>query len=161
MQILSKIWNLGGVFYISLVLSLIIYLFSSEKVKKIIAKSIVILGLFFSLFYSIKASLFTIPNQLFLSARGKIDKDSIGQYTFAQKAKQVLPPNSSGCVLRSWDTPTAYLIEELYPNVFVPIDHYGDTSPCDYLITQFKPFPDLSDKLVFEFGGNYIYKITH
>jgi len=160
MLTLQKIWLYGGWFYLSLLLAI----FLSYSLGQVFKKPILILGLLFAFFFSAKSFLKnfeSLPNfwlDFRLSVAQKINKDSFEQDKFSKEIKAVLPPEATGCVYKSWDIPTRFLIQELYPFVFVPKDINQPASDCQYLISQFEPINTSSHRLIFSSEKGYLYQ---
>jgi len=160
MLIFQKIWLYGGWFYLSLFLAILLTYCLKQKLKKIILT----LGLFFTFLFSARAFLKDLKNlpdfwqDFKLPVAQKIDETSFSQDEFSQELKAILPPAATGCVYKSWDIPTRFLIQELYPFVFVPKEISQPASDCQYLISQFKPINTSSHRLIFSSEKGYLYQ---
>ena len=97
----------------------------------------------------------------FKSPEEKIASYTFGQNAFAANLKKVLPAQAKGCIYWSWDIPTRWLIQELYPRTFIPVKPEYPLQQCDYIISQFKPNEALANFKQWNFGENYLYKIKN
>lgn len=161
MSIINKIWLYGGWFYITLFLFLAVR-FYFPQVKSYAGKILLIIAVLAAIFSATKEIVSRTGdfNNFLTSPEIKLDKDTLGQFGFAQEVKKVLPAGSIGCVYFSWDTPTAYLIQELYPYRFKPIADDYDVRNCGYVISQFEPRNKLNGSLILEYKKTYLYKLA-
>lgn len=160
MLILQKIWLYGGWFYLSLFLAIFLIFSFKRKFKKLISN----ISLFFSLLICLNfflKNLRKLPNywqDFRLPIGQKINKTSFGQEQFAKELKLVLPSNTQGRIYWSWDIPTRFLMQKLYPRVFKAIEKDNSLEKCDYLISQFKPVKILGYQLIFSSEAGYVYR---
>lgn len=160
MLIFQKVWLYGGWFYLSLFLAIVLSFFFKKKFKELILNLSLFLGFLICLNLFLK-NLNKLPNfwqDFKLSSDQKINKTTFGQNKFAKDLRLVLPPDAQGCIYWSWDIPTRFLIQKLYPQIFVAIEKDGSLEKCDYLISQFKPGEVLNYQLIFSSEAGLLYK---
>lgn len=157
-SVLDKICLYGGWFYLSL-LGLVIAAFLVPKTKELVFKIAIFLTIAISLFYFV-SEMKKIPlywQDFTLSYQEKIDKATFNQETFSKQIEEALPEKAEGCILWSWDIPTLFLIQRLYPLKFSAVDKVVRTD-CPYLISQFKPMNLNGYRLIMQAKGGYLYK---
>jgi len=97
----------------------------------------------------------------FNSVDKKIEKETKNQRSFAKEVKKVLPSSSTGCLYRYRDTQAAYLVQELYPLIFRPVNEDNPLINCQYIISQSRPRPNLEKQQILEYKNSYLYKGVH
>lgn len=155
--ILSKIWYLGGWFYILLFVLVLISWFGSRRTKKLIGNLVVIAAAVFAVYFTFKQFIkigvdlkaFSDPLEV------KLDRTTYGQYSYALHLQGILPADESGCILWSFDLATYYLQKELYPRHFRVAREVSEN--CKFVVTQFSPITVEGLTLIDTFEGNYLY----
>lgn len=160
-QLISKILTLGGWFYISLALIAIFAVSIPKKVNDKLVTIILLSGSVLAIFISVTAIFKSMPQieLFFRSDRNKMETSTFNQYYFAQKIRETLNPANDNCVFWSWDIPTKYLIQEVYPIRLNTIWNLSQAKDCDFVISQFNPQPTLKEKQILIYKNNYIYNL--
>ena len=158
---ISKVLQLGGFFYITLALVIVIPFFLDSRLKNKVFSTILVLGMFFTVFTSI----FQITKDLeeiklfFKNDREKIESSTFNQFSFASKIRETLNSQDNNCVFWSWDVATKYLIQESYPVRLKTVWDIDSTKKCDFVVSQFMSRPELNLSPFITFENNFIYKI--
>lgn len=159
MFILQKFWILGGLFYLTLVLSLTVYFLGNAQIKKILPGVLIaaaaILSVYFSTVQFLKIQY--NPQTFFQPVEAKVDQTSMGQYSFALRLREYLPENSQGCIFFVNDLAGYYMRKELYPRSFGLVETAGKS--CNYVVAQFAPLKLQGFEPVLTYKNNYLYKI--
>ena len=152
--IFEKIWNLGGVFYLSLFLGLLLK--KSKFSSFIIITAALVIGS-----YHLLANVPHFINSVNLVTKPlswKLDNLTYGQYEYAQVLNQKIPRTAIGCIYWTWDIPTLYMVEKLYPRYFNPVSGENDPGTCDYLLSWDKPTAIFSYQPLFTYKDYYVYR---
>lgn len=159
-EIIQKFWLLGGWFYLSLILALVIYFVLKKRFRKYLATGLVLVSGAFALVLSFQEISKEVQIELFLkSVDEKQDAVTFNQYSFAKGIREVLPQGANGCIYWSHDLPTLYLQKELYPHRFGILQSGDSNSNCAYIISQFKKIDDPKFSLFYQYQDNYLYKM--
>ncbi len=134
---LAKLWQLFGWYYLLLLLLLLVYFSFLAKIRKLLIWGVVLVTVLVNLWFFGR---FVVQNQwrigaFFQGSEKIMAKTSSGQSTFVKVLREKLPPGATGCVYWYNDTPTVYLISELYPRRFRAIEQGEATNNCNYIIS--------------------------
>ncbi len=162
MEIIGKIWFLGGWFYLSLILAIIVFFFVKNRLRQYLSSAVIIICAVTALTLSFQEILKN-SSQLklfFTPIDEKQDAVTFNQYSFAQGLRRVLPEGANGCIYWSHDLPTLYLQKELYPHRFNILGKGAANRNCIYIISQFKKIDDPKFSLLYQYKDNYLYKMN-
>jgi len=155
---IDKIWLYGGWFYLTLLLTVLFSLIL--PLKRLVVFSGLVLALMIGLSFYVKEmrnladdwQMFRLPYEV------KLSQSDYGQIEFAAQLERTLPLSAKGCLYWSWDVPTRFLIQRLYPRSFVPIEEGASLEKCPYLISQFKPRELVNYQLILASQAGYLYQ---
>lgn len=156
---LEKIWVYGGWFYLSLGASIAAAYLIPQKAKILsIGALILALGWTGWLYGGMVSRLPQALRRLSLPSAQKKAVMTFGQVPFWEQLEQVLPQKASGCIIASWDVPTYFLKQRLYPRRFQVIGNSTELEGCLYVISQFESrnLPGYAPVLVVK--DNVLYK---
>jgi len=136
LDIIYKIWNYGGYFYLTLIFAAFLYIFKSSKdfLLKFIFISAIIISCFFSLREISKFKDLALWKE---SLVNRIDESSLGFYTFINDLSVYIPNQSTVCLIDNEDTSIKYIISRLYPRK-IKIISDDNFNNCHYLISPFR-----------------------
>jgi hypothetical protein len=138
---LEKVWLYGGWFYLSLGASILVASLSPAKAKWLKTGALILaLGWAGWLYGGTVSQLPQALHRLTLPSGEKKDVMTFGQVPFWEELDRVLPADASGCLLASWDVPTHFLQQRLYPRRFKVVIDQKDLQGCPYVISQFKTY---------------------
>src|SRR3990167_1800012 len=158
---IPKVLQLGGFFYITLVLVIVISFFLNNQLKNRAIAIILVTGIFFA----VLTSIFQITKDLeeiklfFRNDREKIESSTFNQFSFANKIRETLNPQDNNCVFWSWDVATKYLIQESYPVRLKTVWNIDSAAKCDFVVSQFTSRSEFNLSPFITFENNFIYKI--
>ena len=158
---ISKVFQLGGFFYITLALAIVTLFFLDSRLKNKVFSTILVLGMFATVFTSI----FQITKDLeeiklfFRNDREKIESSTFNQFSFASKIRETLNSQDNNCVFWSWDVATKYLIQESYPVRLKTVWNIDSAAKCDFVVSQFTSRSEFNLSPFITFENNFIYKI--
>lgn len=162
MALISKIWLLGGWFYLALVFLTALFFLINKKQKIYLSDGILVGAAVFAIFISLQSMAKQFQTNTFLDPIGKkIDKTTFSQFSYAKHLNAILPKGANGCLYWSFDLATYYLQKELYPHRFSTL---GDGLPfgeCKYVISQFRPRVDEKLRLIDSYQNNYLYEVMN
>lgn len=155
---IDKIWLYGGWFYLTLFLAVLLDLIL--PLKRLIVFSSLVLALIIGLSFYAKEmrNLADDWQKLRLPYEIKLNQAAYGQIEFAGQLERTLPLSAKGCLYWSWDVPTRFLIQRLYPRSFVPIEEGARLGECPYLISQFRPRELVNYQLILAGQAGYLYQ---
>ncbi len=160
MQIISKIWLLGGWFYLSLLILVSLFYFKRKLGKKL--DVIVVTWAALLVLFVASGSIIGDLSQsadFWQPIDKKLDIETKGQAAYAVHLKEILPENAQGCLYFSLDIQTWYLQNQLYPRRFNVIEDGPVIKNCGFLISQFRKRTSPNLEELDNFGGNYLYRI--
>ncbi len=159
--LVNKIWVLGGVFYLSLLVLLVGFWIGDEKVKKYLDRGVVVCAALLAVYFSYGefVKLAYNPKLFWQSIEAKQDLVMAGQHSYVNHLRAILPNSATGCVLQSTDLPAYYLRNQLYPRRFFLTKVMSDK--CEYIVSQFAPVEVAGFELVDEYQGNYLYRLKN
>jgi len=158
---ISKVLQLGGYFYITLALVIVISFFLDSRLKGRALTIILAAGMFFAVLTSISQ----ITGQLgearmfFRGDREKLESSTFNQFFFAGKIRETLKPQDNNCIFWSWDIATRYLNQESYPVRLNSVRDMDSSQECDFIVSQFTSRPELHLSPFITFENNFIYKL--
>ena len=158
---ISKILLLGGFFYITLALAIVISFFLDSRLKSRAFLVILVLAMFFTILTSISQIIKDLEEakMFFRDNRKKLESSTFNQFFFASKIRETLNQQDNNCVFWSWDVATKYLIQEAYPVRLETVWDIDSAKKCDYVISQFRPRSELNLAPFVTFENNFIYEI--
>lgn len=159
---ISKVLQLGGFFYITLVLVLVISFFLNNQLKSRAFAIILVTGIFFAVLTSISQITKDLEEikLFFRSDRKKLESSTFNQFSFASQIRETLNPQDNNCVFWSWDVATKYLIQESYPTRLKTVGDINSAKKCDYVVSQFTQQSELNVSPFVTFENNFIYEIN-
>lgn len=162
MAFFSKIWLLGGWFYLSLVFLTVLFFLINKKQKIYLNDGVLLLAAGFAIFISLQSMAKQFQLKTFLDPiETKIDTKTFSQFSYAKHLNAILPKGANGCLYWSFDLATYYLQKELYPHLFSTLGEGLPFNTCEYVISQFRPRVDEKLKLIDSYQNNYIYKVMN
>jgi hypothetical protein len=158
---MNKIWVLGGPFYLSLLVLIIGFWIGDKRVKKYLSSGVIVCAALMAVYFSFIqfGKIGFNPKLFFLSVDAKQDQMMVGQYSYVNHLRKILPKSATGCVLQSTDLPAYYLRNQLYPRKFSLTKVLSKN--CDYIVSQFSPVNIKGFILVDKYKGNYLYKLKN
>ena|SRR3989344_6198000 len=161
MQIISKIWILGGWFYLSLLCLVILFYFGKKELRKKVDLVVLVWAAILVLYVAVKSITGNLSQVVgfWLPIDKKLNVETNGQVAYAAHLKNILPKNAHGCLYFSLDMETWYLQNQLYPRMFNVITDNEDVNNCGLLISQFRPRTNPMLEEIDNFNGNYLYKV--
>lgn len=161
MQIISKIWILGGWFYLSILCLVILFYFGKKGLRKKVDLVVLVWAAILVLYVAVKSITSNLSQVVgfWLPIDKKLNVETNGQVPYAAHLKNILPKNAQGCLYFSLDMETWYLQNQLYPRMFTVITDNVDVNNCGLLISQFGPRKNPMLEEIDNFNGNYLYKV--
>jgi len=156
--LIDKIWLYGGLFYLTLLIAVLFSLIL--PIKRLIVFSSLVLALIIGFSFYVKGMRSIAGDwQKFRLPYGvKLNQAAFGQIEFSGQLERTLPLFAEGCIYWSWDVPTRFLIQRLYPRSFVPIEERASLENCPFLISQFKPRELVNYQLILASQTGYLYQ---
>ena len=153
-----KIWQLFGWFYFSLAILLGLYFFR-PAIRRWLFPGVLSAVVFVNVFWGGKFLRGQLGNrgEIFTGSQNIIAKTTFGESEFAKALRAKLPLTASGCVFWRNDVPTVYLISELYPRKFRPMEADDSLAGCNYAISPESSRPELGVPLLSGTNGSAIY----
>jgi len=136
MGIGEKLLLYGGYFYLTLVLCSLLYFFVPLRLRLLFIKLILFTCAFFTLVAGLKEIVYRQDiEQWYLPIPERIQKTTLGLNDFTNEINQKIPNDTKVCLKDSWDIPTKFIQQRLYPkNVTIVKDLIVLPRACDYLI---------------------------
>ena len=158
---IPKVLQLGGFFYITLVLVIVISFFLNNQLKNRAIAIILVTGIFFAVLTSISQITKDLEEikLFFRNDREKIESSTFNQFSFASQIRETLNPEDNNCVFWSWDVATKYIIQESYPVRLKTVWDTDSAQRCDFVVSQFRLRPELNLSPFVTFRNNFIYKL--
>ncbi|OGD95257.1 hypothetical protein A3F02_00560 [Candidatus Curtissbacteria bacterium RIFCSPHIGHO2_12_FULL_38_9b] len=158
---IPKVLLLGGFFYITLALIIVISSFLNNQFKSRGFLIILVIGMFFTVLTSISQITKDLEEikLFFRNDREKIKNSTFNQFFFASQIRETLNPQDNNCVFWSWDVATKYLIQESYPLKLKTVWDIESAKKCDFVVSQFRPRPELNLTPFVTFENSFIYEI--
>jgi len=158
---IPKVLQLGGFFYITLALAIVISFLLNNKLESKVFSIILVLGMSFAVLTSISQITKNLEEAklFFRDDREKIKSSTFNQFSFADKIRETLNSQDNNCVFWSWDVATKYLIQESYPVRLKTVWNIDSAIKCDFVVSQFALRPELNFPPLVIFENNFIYKL--
>ncbi len=156
---IGKLWQLFGWFYISLGLAILIYPILKSRQKKILTVAGLALAIGVGSYHlgGYLLQNWNKTGRIFKGPAGVSSEVTLGQDEFLKRLVDRLPLRAEGCIFWYGDTPTVYLVSELYPRRFKTVKDEEKTTGCDYIISQGKEREEVGE-LILRYKNNFLYK---
>lgn len=156
---IAKLWLYGGWFYLSLLPALAL-IWLSKKKPQILTSFILLVTLFWGIYWLafFSRDWFSWWQKFNRPLNEKKVEFTFSQEPFAQELSKVLSGVGKICLFSSWDIPTNFLIQRLYPIKVKVVGGEKETQGCEFLISQFTPLQLPGYQLEFEKESNYLYR---
>ena len=122
---------------------------------------VVVCAAFLVLYVATKGIMGSFPqvSGFWLPVDKKVDRETLGQASYADHLKKILPEKAYGCIYFSLDMQTWFLQNQLYPRMFSVVEESADINDCGLVISQFWPRTNPLLVEIDNFNGNYLYEV--